>query len=147
MEKVDTLVVDKTGTLTEGRPKVVAVVATEGTDENELLRFAASVERASEHPLAQAIVSAASDRKIALAEVADFESPTEKGALGLVDGKRVALGNVKFLKELEISTASLEDQAKGLRQDGATAIYVGIDGNEAGIIAIADPVKNPPCPR
>jgi Cu+-exporting ATPase len=140
MEKIDTLVIDKTGTLTEGKPKVVAIVATE-LSEDELLRLAAGVERASEHPLAQAIVAAAKERKLALAEVADFESPTGKGALGHIGGKRVALGSAKFLNELGISTASLNDRAETLRQDGATAIYVGIDGNAAGLIAIADPVK------
>jgi Cu+-exporting ATPase len=141
MEKVDTLVVDKTGTLTEGKPKVVAIVPTEGFDESTLLRFAASVERASEHPLASAIVKAAEERKIETTRVMGFDSPTGKGALGMVDRKRVALGNAKFLAELGITTAALDVDAERLRQDGATAIFIAIDGTAAGIIAIADPVK------
>jgi Cu+-exporting ATPase len=141
MEKIDTLVVDKTGTLTEGKPAVVAIVAADGTDEAELLRLAASVERASEHPLAQAIVAAASARHLALGTLTDFDAPAGKGALGLVDGRRVAIGNAGFLKEQAIATAALDDAAEKLRGDGATAIFVGIDGKPAGVIAIADPVK------
>ncbi len=104
MEKVDTLVIDKTGTLTEGKPKVVAVVAAQGFDEAEVIRLAASVERASEHPLAQAIVAEAAARKLALAQVQDFDSPTGKGVVGTVDGRKVALGNGKFLGELKVDT-------------------------------------------
>ena len=141
MEKVDTLVVDKTGTLTEGKPKVVAIVPAEGFDESTLLRFAASVERASEHPLAAAIVKAAEERKIETTRVMGFDSPTGKGALGMVERKRVALGNAKFLAELGITTAVLDPEAERLRQDGATAIFIAIDGKAAGILAIADPVK------
>ena len=141
MEKIDTLVVDKTGTLTEGKPKVTAIVPAPGFDEQELLRLAASVERASEHPLADAIVAAADERKIALAQVSDFDSPTGKGALGTVDGKRVVLGQGRFMTELGIDTAALEGEADRLRQDGATAIFAAIDGKAAGILAIADPVK------
>ena len=141
MEKIDTLVVDKTGTLTEGKPKVTAIVPAPGFDEQELLRLAASVERASEHPLADAIVAAADERKIALAQVNDFDSPTGKGALGTVDGKRVVLGQGRFMTELGIDTAALEGEADRLRQDGATAIFAAIDGKAAGILAIADPVK------
>jgi len=141
MEKIDTLVVDKTGTLTEGKPKVTAIVPAPGFDEQELLRLAASVERASEHPLADAIVAAADERKIALAQVSDFDSPTGKGALGKVDGKRVVLGQGRFMTELGIDTAALEGEADRLRQDGATAIFAAIDGKAAGILAIADPVK------
>jgi Cu+-exporting ATPase len=141
MERVNTLVVDKTGTLTEGKPKVVAVVPAEAISESELLRLAASVERASEHPLARAIVDAAAERKIALVDVADFDSPTGKGALGTIEGRRVALGNARFLAGLNISTAALDSEAERLRQDGATAIYVAVDGKAAGVIAIADPVK------
>ena len=140
LEKIDTLVVDKTGTLTEGKPKVVAIVAAE-LGEDVLLRLAASVERASEHPLAQAIVAAAKERKLALAEVADFESPAGKGALGHIGGRRVALGNADFLEALGVSTAALHERAEALRQDGATVIYVGIDAKPAGLVAIADPVK------
>ena len=141
MEKVDTLVVDKTGTLTEGKPKVVAIVPADGFDDKEVLRFAASVERASEHPLASAIVAAAVERNIALAEVQGFDSPTGKGATGIVEHRRVTLGNAKYLGELKIATASLESEAERLRQDGATAIFLAIDGKLAGVIAIADPIK------
>ncbi|MEX0590982.1 MAG: heavy metal translocating P-type ATPase [Xanthobacteraceae bacterium] len=141
MEKVDTLVVDKTGTLTEGKPKVTAIVPASGFDENELLRLAASVERASEHPLAAAIVAAAEERRLTLATVEDFDSPTGRGALGLVEGRRIALGNAKFLSELGVDTAALEADADKLRRDGATAIFASIDGKAAGILAIADPIK------
>ncbi len=142
MERVNTLVVDKTGTLTEGKPKVVAVVPAQGTTENDVLRLAASVERASEHPLARAIVDAAAERKINLADVADFDSPTGKGALGTIEGRRIALGNARFLAELNVATTMLDSEAERLRQDGATAIYVAVDGKAAGVIAIADPVKD-----
>jgi P-type Cu+ transporter len=141
MEKVDTLVVDKTGTLTEGKPKVVAIAAAEGLDEGAVLRFAASVEQASEHPLARAIVAAAAERGIALAKVMGFDSPTGRGAIGMVERRRVVLGNAKFLAELNIATAPLEPRADEMRRDGATAIFVAIDGKLAGTIAIADPVK------
>jgi Cu+-exporting ATPase len=141
LEKVDTLVVDKTGTLTEGRPAVTAVMPAMGFDEATVLGLAASVERASEHPLAAAIVAAAEQRKIALSPATDFDSPTGKGALGTVEGRRVALGNASFLKELGIDTGTLAAQADKLRADGATAIYVGVDGMAAAVIAIADPVK------
>jgi Cu+-exporting ATPase len=141
MEKVDTLVIDKTGTLTEGKPKLVQIVAGEGFNETDLLKSAASVERASEHPLAAAIVRAAAERNIALLPVDGFDSPTGKGALGMIDGKRVVLGNARFLQEAGIDTATLAVQAEALRQDGATAIFIAIDGKPAGILAIADPVK------
>jgi Cu+-exporting ATPase len=141
MERVDTLVVDKTGTLTEGKPKVVAIVPALGHTEDDVLRLAASVERSSEHPLAAAIVANANERKIALAPVTDFDSPTGKGAIGMVERKRIALGNAKFLAELGISTDALASEAERLRRDGATAIFVAIDGKTAGVIAIADPVK------
>ena len=140
-EKVDTLVVDKTGTLTEGKPAVTAVVPAEGIEEDELLRLAASVEQASEHPLAAAIVVAARTRGLSLSKVTDFDSPTGRGAIGVVDGKRVVLGNAKFLGELETTTESLAAAAEELRQDGATAIFVAVDGRAAGVLAIADPVK------
>ena len=141
MEKVDTLVIDKTGTLTEGKPSVVAVVPADGFDEREVLRFAASVERASEHPLATAIVAAAAQRDIAIGEVAGFDSPTGKGVVGMVEHRRVTLGNAKFLGELDISTVALENEAERLRRDGATAIFVAVEGKLAGVIAIADPIK------
>jgi P-type Cu+ transporter len=142
MEKVDTLVVDKTGTLTEGKPKVVAIVPAEGRDETEVLRLAASLERASEHPLARAIVDAAAERNLALAEVVGFDAPTGKGVLGTVEGRRLALGNARFLAELKISTAALEREAERLRRDGATAVFLAVDGKVSGILAIADPVKS-----
>jgi P-type Cu+ transporter len=141
MEKVDTLVVDKTGTLTEGKPKVVAVVAAQGLDEKEVLRLAAGIERASEHPLARAIVDAAGERGISVPEVTGFDSPTGKGVTGMVEGRRVTLGNAYFFADSKISTAALDSEAERLRQDGATAVFLGIDGKAAGIIAIADPVK------
>jgi Cu+-exporting ATPase len=142
MEKVDTLVVDKTGTLTEGKPKVVAVVPVQGFDEPEVLRLAASVEKASEHPLALAIVAAAQERKLDLSDVSEFDSPTGKGAVGVVDGHRLAIGNARFLQELGIATGDLERDAERLRQEGATAIFLGVDGKAAAVIAIADPVKS-----
>ena len=141
MEKVDTLVVDKTGTLTEGKPSVTAIVVAEGMEESELLRLAASVEQASEHPLAMAIVKAAKDKNLQLAKVMGFDSPTGKGAIGMVEKKRLAIGNAKFLKELNIDAATLASDAEKLRQDGATAIFVAVNGKTAGVIAIADPVK------
>lgn len=142
MEKVDTLVVDKTGTLTEGRPSVTAVVPAPGFDEAEILRLSAGVERASEHPLALAIVAAADKQGIATAPVADFDSPTGKGALGTVEGRRVVLGNAAFLTEHGIVPDRLAEQADRLREDGATVIFAGIGGTVAGAIAIADPVKS-----
>jgi Cu+-exporting ATPase len=141
MERVDTLVVDKTGTLTEGKPKVVAIVPAAGHSKDDVLRLAASVERSSEHPLAAAIVAAAGKRGIALRSVMGFDSPAGKGAIGMVERKRVVLGNAKFLAELGIETDALASKAERLRRDGATAIFVAIDGKLAGVIAIADPVK------
>jgi Cu+-exporting ATPase len=141
MEKVDTLLVDKTGTLTEGKPKVVAVVAGTGFDENEALRLAASVERASEHPLALAIVAAARERGLTLSDVSSFDSPTGRGVVGIVDAKRVSLGHAKFQKEFGVDPSALEVEAEKLRQDGATAIFLAVDGKASSVIAIADPVK------
>jgi Cu+-exporting ATPase len=141
MEKVTTLVVDKTGTLTEGKPRVVAIVPAGGIAENELLRLAASVERASEHPLARAIVAAAAERNLARADASAFDAPSGKGASAVVDGRRVALGNARWLAELGIATEALAEQAEQLRQDGATVIFAAIDRAAAGLIAIADPVK------
>jgi Cu+-exporting ATPase len=141
MEKVDTLVVDKTGTLTEGKPKVVAVVPATGFEESEVLRLAASVEQASEHPLAAAVVAAAQERRLALSPVSAFDSPTGKGVVGMVDGRRISLGNAKFLREIGIDTVDLDGEAERLRADGATAIFLAVDGKIAAVIAIADPVK------
>ena len=141
LERIDTLVVDKTGTLTEGKPSVTAIVVADGFTEDEALRLAASVERASEHPLAMAIVQAAEKRGIALATVSEFDSPTGKGALGTVEGRRVALGNAAFLGEHGVDVAPLAEAAERLRADGATAIFMGVDGRPAAALAIADPVK------
>jgi len=142
MEKIDTLVVDKTGTLTEGKPKVVAIIAAKGFDDNDALRWAASVEKASEHPLALAIVAAAQERKLNLSAVTEFDSPTGKGVVGVVEGRRLALGNARFLRELGVQTHELEQDAERLRHEGATAIFLGVDGRVAAGIAIADPVKS-----
>jgi Cu+-exporting ATPase len=141
LEKVDTLILDKTGTLTEGRPAVTAIVPAEGFAEDEVLRLAAAVEKPSEHPLAEAIVRAAEARGIAIPKVLGFDSPTGKGAYGMVERKRVTLGSAAFLKELGIDVASLVAKADELRADGATAIFAGINGQPAAVIAIADPVK------
>jgi P-type Cu+ transporter len=141
MERVDTLVVDKTGTLTEGKPKVTAIITAPGFDESDALRLAASVERLSEHPLAAAIVAAAAERGIALGSADEFDAPTGKGALGVVDGRRVVLGNAPFLAAQGIATEPLAERAEELRRDGATVIFVAIDGRAAGLIAIADPIK------
>ena len=141
MEKIDTLVVDKTGTLTEGKPKVTAVVPLAGFDETQVLRLAASVERGSEHPLAAAIVAAAQERAIELGTVRGFDAPAGKGVIGMVEGQRLALGTATFLKELSIDTAPLADEAEKLRREGATAVMLAVNGKPAGVIAIADPVK------
>jgi len=140
-ERIDTIVLDKTGTLTEGRPKVTGIVAADGFGENQLLRLAASVERGSEHPLARAILHAAAERKLVLGEAGDFAAPSGKGATGTVDGRRIALGNAMLMTELNIATGNLDAAAEAARQDGATAIYLAVDGHAAGIIAIADPIK------
>src|SRR5262249_45114435 len=128
MEKVDTLVVDKTGTLTEGKPKVVAIAATDGFAENDVLRLAAGVERASEPRRARGIAAAAAEGRLKLAPASDFDSPTGKGVVGTVDGRRLALGNANFLRELGIATGALEQAAERQRQEGATAIFLGVDG-------------------
>lgn len=141
MEKIDTLVVDKTGTLTEGKPKVVAIVPAADFAEDGILRLAASVERASEHPLADAIVRAAKEKQLALGQVEQFDSPTGKGATGKVDGKTIVLGNAKYLASIGIATQPLDAEAERLRQDGATVINMAVDGALAGLFAIADPVK------
>jgi Cu+-exporting ATPase len=140
-ESIDTIVIDKTGTLTEGKPKVVSIVPAEGLEQNELLRLAASVERGSEHPLAQAILNAGTERGLQLGNVGDFASRSGKGAIGMVAGRKVALGNATLMAELNVSTEDLDGAADAARQDGATAIYVSLDGRAAGVIAIADPIK------
>ncbi|MGJ5117827.1 heavy metal translocating P-type ATPase [Bradyrhizobium oligotrophicum] len=141
MEKVDTLVVDKTGTLTEGKPKVTSIVTAQGFDEAEALRLAASVERASEHPLAEAIVRHASERNIKLTDVKNFDAPTGKGARGEVNGKAIVLGNATYLASLGIITDTLGVESKRLREEGATVITMAVDGRPAALFAIADPVK------
>ena len=142
MEKIDTLVVDKTGTLTEGKPKVVALIPAQGFEENQVLRLAASLEKASEHPLALAIVAAAQERGLNVSAVSEFDSPTGKGVVGVIDGQRLALGSANFLRELHIAPNELEQDAERLRHDGATAIFLGVGGRLAAVIAIADPVKS-----
>ncbi|MDB5452683.1 MAG: copper-translocating P-type ATPase, partial [Caulobacteraceae bacterium] len=139
-ERIDTLVLDKTGTLTEGRPAVIQVM-TRGLDEAELLRLAASVERASEHPLAAAIVRAAEARNLTLAPVTDFDSPAGRGAMGAVEGRRVALGAERFMAEIGADPATLAPAAQAARADGATVIFAAVDGEVVGAIAIADPIK------
>ncbi|NML94326.1 heavy metal translocating P-type ATPase [Novosphingobium olei] len=141
MEKVDTLVVDKTGTLTQGKPAVVAVETTEGFGEDEVLRLAASLERSSEHPLALAIVKAAEDRNLSISEPSEVDQPVGKGITGLIDGRRIVAGNARFLDEQGIATVDLGARADRLRSGGATAIFLGVDGRMAGAIGIADPIK------
>ncbi|HEY8267270.1 MAG TPA: heavy metal translocating P-type ATPase [Xanthobacteraceae bacterium] len=141
MESVDTLVIDKTGTLTEGKPKVTVIVPAPGFEADELLRLAASVERMSEHPLASAIVAAANERGIKFADATEFDSPPGKGAIGRVEGKKVALGNARYLAELGAMSDMLESEAARQRAEGATAIFIAVDGKLAGLLAIADPVK------
>jgi len=141
MEKVNTLVVDKTGTLTEGKPRVIAVITTSGLRESDLLHLAASLEQSSEHPLAAAVVAAARKQNIALDAPSDFSSATGKGVTGKVAGRCVALGNTKLMSDQSIDVADLADKADELRRRGATALFVGVDGKPGGIIAVADPVK------
>ncbi len=140
-EKIDTLVVDKTGTLTEGKPRVTAVVAQPGASEDELLRLAASLERGSEHPLAAAIVLEARSRKLKLSIAREFDSPVGKGVTGTVDGKALAIGNRRFVDEIAVQAGAFNAQAEALRRDGATVVYVAIDGHAAGLLGIADPIK------
>jgi Cu+-exporting ATPase len=141
LRKVNTLVVDKTGTLTEGKPKLVAVEPVSGFDEIELLRLAASLERGSEHPLAAAIVSGAEQRGIALASAEGFASVTGKGVRGRVGGTDVALGNGKFLEDLKVSLGNLPQKAESMRADGQTVMFVAVNGKVAGLLGVADPIK------
>jgi P-type Cu+ transporter len=141
LEKVDTLVVDKTGTLTDGKPRVVSVVAALEQSDDELLRLVASVEQGSEHPLGAAVLSAAKERGLALAAVQSFQSRTGRGVIGQVDGRRIFVGNDGLFHENGISSADLAQKAEELRQDGQTVILVGVDGKPAGLIGIADPIK------
>ena len=142
MEKVDTIVVDKTGTLTEGKPKLVAVQASSGFAEEQVLQLAASLERASEHPLAEAIVRGAEDRGMNLSQTDDFESVTGKGVTGKVNGRTVALGNIKLLEKLGIDPGDLPQQAEAGRSEGQTVMFVAIDGRAAGMVGVADPIKD-----
>jgi len=141
LEKVDTLVLDKTGTLTEGKPAVTKIIVAPGYTENEILRLAAGVEQASEHPLAKAIVDAAHKRGIALPQVQDFDSPTGKGAFGTVEGRRVVLGSAAFLQEQAPQTSPLTAQTDTLGRTGATVIFMAVDKTTAAVLVIADPVK------
>lgn len=141
MEKVDTLVVDKTGTLTVGKPQLTGIVPIGGADPDALLRLVASVERGSEHPLAAAIVKAAEDRGLPLAPVDDFQSQTGKGVIGTIGGKRIAVGNKALLESLGIAPGDLLAQADALRQDGQGVMLIAIDGRAAGLVAVADPIK------
>ncbi|MDQ0464595.1 Cu+-exporting ATPase [Caulobacter ginsengisoli] len=140
LEKVDVLVVDKTGTLTEGRPAVTGLKAV-GVSEDDLLRWAASLERSSEHPLASAIVAAAEAKGLTVVEPTEFDSPVGKGVTGLVEGRRLVIGAGRYLDELKIDASALADDAEALRREGATVVFVVVDGQAAGLIAITDPVK------
>jgi P-type Cu+ transporter len=140
-EKIDTLVVDKTGTLTEGKPRVVAIIPGEGFDEDTILSLGASLERGSEHPLAAAIVAAATERGIKIDAVSEFRSVTGKGVTGKIGQRQIAVGNAGLLEDVGVHNASLETRADELRRDGATAVFVAVDGRSAGIIAVADPIK------
>ncbi len=141
LEKVDTLVIDKTGTLTEGKPTVTKIVATNSFEEDDLLLLAASLEQGSEHPLAHAIVVAAKKKGLNLVAADEFDSPTGKGVIGKINGQAVVLGNVMLMEEKSINVSSLSTQADELRSDGATVIYIAVDGQAAGILSIADPIK------
>ena len=141
MEQVDTLVADKTGTLTEGKPRVVRIVPAAGFAEDEILRLAASLERASEHPLAGAMLRAAAEHGLALSEAAEFVSVTGQGVRGRIDGRAVALGNARLMEAVGVAPGALGAAADTLREDGATALFVAIDAAPAGVIAIADPIK------
>lgn len=140
VRKVDTLVVDKTGTLTEGKPKLVAVRAAQDFTEADLLRLAASLERGSEHPLAAAIVSGAESRGLTLAASQDFSSVPGKGVKGIIEGKKVALGNRALMQELAVDV-QLDSAAEAMRKEGQTAMFVAVDGRVAGIVGVADPIK------
>lgn len=141
MEKIDTLVIDKTGTLTEGRPTVTKIVATDRFAEDDLLVLAASLEQGSEHPLAHAIVTAAKNKELDVPAAEDFDSPTGKGVLGTIKGRNVAIGNVMLMEEKSIDVSSLSSQADEMRSDGATVIFIAVDGQPAGLLAVSDPIK------
>jgi Cu+-exporting ATPase len=142
LEKVTTLVVDKTGTLTEGKPRLVTVAPQDFLDEQQLLRYVASLENVSEHPLAAAIVAGAKERGVSLVEVGEFESVTGKGVIGTIESRRVAIGNVKMMESLSVSVEPLKAKADELRRTGQTVMFVAVDGRPAGIVGVADPVKD-----
>ena len=141
LEKIDTLIVDKTGTLTEGKPRLVSIVATQNGSEQEILKAAASIERGSEHPLAAAIVAGAQEKGLQLSEASDFNSLTGRGIVGVVDGKNVALGNIRLLNELQINPGDLGARAEELRRDGQTVMFVAINRQAVGLLGVADPIK------
>jgi Cu+-exporting ATPase len=140
LEKIDTLVVDKTGTLTEGKPRLAMIVA-ETLDESTLLGLTASLERASEHPLAEAIVRGAEERHVALSNASDFVALSGRGATGTIDGRTVAVGNDKLMDELGVDQRSLDERAEALRADGHTVMFVAVDGEAAGLVGVLDPIK------
>jgi Cu+-exporting ATPase len=142
LEQVDTLVVDKTGTLTEGKPRLASVVALPNQSEEELLQLAAGLERGSEHPLAAAIVAGAHERGIGLEDVQDFRAVTGKGVMGRVSSRAVALGNRTLIEELRLDAGELVERAEGLRRGGQTVMFVVIDGKPAGLLGVADPIKD-----
>jgi Cu+-exporting ATPase len=141
MEKIDTLIVDKTGTLTEGKPRLTSIVPVDGMSESELLRLAASIERGSEHPLAAAIVAGAQQRNLKLSEAQDFQSITGKGVVGRVDHRQVALGNTKLLEQLNIEAGGLIERAETLRKEGETVMFVAVDDRLSGLVGVSDPIK------
>jgi Cu+-exporting ATPase len=141
MEKVDTLIVDKTGTITEGKPRLTVVKAAPGHDETSVLRYAAALERASEHPLAAAIVAGAGERGITPPAAAEFRSITGKGVVGRVEGHPVALGNLSLMRDLGVTVDPLLAEADALRSEGQTVMFVAVDGQSAGLVAVADPIK------
>jgi Cu+-exporting ATPase len=141
MEKIDTLVVDKTGTLTEGKPKLTTVKAQGDFSEDDLLRLAASLEQGSEHPLAESLVAAAREKGLKLSSTEEFEAETGKGVVGKTDGRKVAVGNLKLFEQLSIDAGKLVEQAEQLRKEGATAMFIAIDGKSAGILGVSDPIK------
>ena len=141
LEKVDTLVTDKTGTLTVGKPRLVTVVASEGFAEDDIVRLGASLERASEHPLAAAIVAGSEERGLLLEQVTDFESQTGKGVTGRIGERRVAIGNIKLMQALNIAVQGLDTRAEALRGEGQTVMFIVVDGKAAGLIGVADPIK------
>jgi Cu+-exporting ATPase len=141
MEKVDTVVVDKTGTLTEGKPQVTKLVTANGVSEQDLMRYAGGLEKGSEHPLAHAILEKAKSMELTLPDAEDFDSPNGKGVTGKIDGQRILLGNRLLMESESVDTSTFEEEADKLRKDGATVIFAAVDGSICGLLAIADPVK------